>query len=168
MTRWVIVGSIVAFVAAAAAVVTLVTIVRPNGESHAATAPRTDPAAFVTRIVGFVVRDEYGRAWDDLYPAHQKVASRQEYVDCEQQTPVGGVVRSIEVLDVADEQARIPGESRRVAAKAVKLRVTLVEPATHARDVFTHTFHAVLVGARWTWILSPPRYALYRSGSCGS
>ncbi len=28
--------------------------------------------------------------------------------------------------------------------------------------------HAVFTGTRWTWILPPDRYALYRSGGCGT
>ncbi len=50
--------------------------------------PRSDPAAFLTRIVGLVVENDYAHAWNTLHPAHKRVAPRREYVDCELQTPL--------------------------------------------------------------------------------
>jgi len=32
--------------------------------------------------------------------------------------------------------------------------------------VVTQTAHAVAVDGRWRWILSPQRFATYRSGAC--
>ena len=161
MQRSVIVGLAIAFVAAAVAAATLVTLTRPD-----AGAP-DDPAAFVSRIVALVVADDYGAAWGSLYPAHKLVAPRREYVDCELRNPVGANLRSIDVLRVADRSVRIPGESERVDAKAVTLRVRIENTALQTSDAFRHTFNAVPVGSHWAWILTPSRYELYRTDACG-
>jgi hypothetical protein len=158
--RKVIVGSALAFVAAAVTAAAIVSLTRPGAE-------RGDPGAFVSRIVALVLADDYGAAWRSLYPAHQLVAPRREYVDCELRTPVGASLRSIDVLRVADRSLRIPGQSERVTAKAVTLRVRIENVALRTTDAFRHTFNAVPVGSHWAWILTPDRYALYRSDACG-
>jgi hypothetical protein len=160
--RSVIVGLALAFVAAAVTAAALVSLTRSDAGA------RGDPAAFVSRIVALVVADDYGAAWGSLYPAHQLVAPRREYVDCELRSPVGASIRSIDVLRVADRSVRIPGESERVDAKAVTLRVHIVNTAQRTRDAFRHTFNAVPVGSHWAWILTPSRYELYRTDACGT
>lgn len=161
MQRSMIVGLALAFVAAAVAAAALVGLTRTDAGA------RDDPAVFVSRIVALVVADDYGAAWGSLYPPHQLVAPRREYVDCELRSPVGASVRSIDVLRVADRSVRIPGQSERVAAKAVTLRVRIENTALQTRDAFRHTFNAVQVGSHWAWILTPSRYELYRTDACG-
>jgi hypothetical protein len=159
--RSVIVGLALAFVAAAAAAAALVSLTRSDAGA------RGDPAAFVSRIVTFVVADDYDAAWGSLYPAHKLVAPRREYVDCELRSPVGASLRSIDVLRVTDRSVRIPGQSKRVDAKAVTLRVRIENTAVQTSDAFRHTFNAVPVGSHWAWILTPSRYELYRTDACG-
>jgi hypothetical protein len=159
--RSVIVGLALAFVAAGVVAAALVTLSRRDA------VPRDDPAAFVTRIVTLVVADDYGVAWGSLYPPHQLVAPRREYVDCELRSPVGASLRSIDVLRVADRSLRIPGQSTLVDAKAVTLRVHIENTALRTHDAFRHTFNAVPVGSHWAWILTPSRYELYRADACG-
>jgi len=67
---------------------------------------------------------------------------------------------------VKDRQLRVPGDSKTSAAKAVTLRLRLSNQGE--KTVFTHTFNTVAVGSHWTWILTPSRYELYRSDSCGA
>ena len=129
-------------------------------------APAEAPATFVTRIVGLVVADDYARAWESLYPAHQSVAPRAEYTTCELRTPVGWTLSSATVVRVVEKLRRIPGEHGRVPVTLVTLRLGISNPSLRARGGFTHTFTAVTVGSRWTWILTPSRYGLYRTDSC--
>jgi hypothetical protein len=49
----------------------------------------------------------------------------------------------------------------------VTLRVDLLN-SIGAKETFRHTFNVVPVGAHWTWVLTPSRYALYRADSCGT
>ena len=160
MSRRVLVASLAAFVVAVAGTVVLARAVVGGSE------PRDDPAAFVTKIVGFIVADDYPSAWSSLYPAHQQIALENEYVDCELQRPVSSTLDSISVLRVRDRKLHIPGEAGRVEAKAVTLRIEL-ENSIGAKESFRHTFNAVPNGSHWSWILTPSRYQLYRDDACG-
>ncbi len=162
MSRGVIIGSVVAFVATVAAVVGVVLVAIPALDSDQ---PSGDPAVFVEQVVGYIVADDYASAWGSLYPAHQRVARRTEYVDCELQRPVSSTLGSIDVLRVSDRKLRIPGEPGRTDVKAVTVRINL-QNALGARETFEHTFNAVPSGSVWTWILTPSRYRLYRDDSC--
>ena len=165
MQRSVVVGSALAFLAAAGAAAALLSAALPSGGRSST--PADDPGSFVSRIVALVLEDDYASAWSSLYPAHQRVAPRREYVDCELRTPVGWSLRSIDVLRVADRMLRIPGETQRVAAKAVTLRIRIGNASIRTDDAFRHTFNAVPVGSHWAWILTPSRYELYRTDACG-
>ena len=162
--RSVIAGSIIAFVAAALAAAWILSAVLP-AQGHAA-APHGNPAAFVSKVVRLIVADDYDSAWISLYPAHQQVATRSEYVACEQKSPVGSTLRSIDVVRVADRLVHIPGEPQRVRVKAVTLRITLAD-TLGTRNAFSHTFNVVPAGSQWAWILTPSRYELYRTDGCG-
>jgi hypothetical protein len=130
------------------------------------TGPSESPDVFVSRVVSQIVSDDYEHAWETLYPPHQRIAGSDEYVSCEMRSPVGWKLRSISVVRVQDRTLRVPGDSDTSAAKAVTLRLRLSHAG--AKDAFTHTFNAVAVGSHWTWILTPSRYELYRSDSCGA
>lgn len=128
--------------------------------------PRESPDVFVSRVVTQIVLDDYEHAWETLYPPHQRIAGSDEYVACEMQSPVGWKLRSISVVRVKDRTLRVPGDTETSAAKAVTLRLDLTNAG--AKNAFTHTFNAVAVGSHWSWILTPSRYELYRSDSCGT
>ena len=164
MNRTFIIGSAATLAAGAAALA--LAMAPPAGNAGAAT-PRETAAHFLTRVVRLIVADDYELAWKSLYPAHQEVAQRSEYVACELQTPIGGRLLSADVLRVAERRRRIPGETARVPVMSVTLRLTIADPSLGTNGVFTHAFTAVAVGNRWTWILTPSRYALYRSDGCG-
>ena len=161
MRRSLIVVLAVVFAASAAA-----TVLGVHALGGSSAGPTEEPDAFVSRIVSQIVSDDYATAWTTLYPPHQAVAESDEYVACEMQTPVGLELRSISVVRVKDRQLRVPGDSTTSAAKAVTLRLRLSNQGDRA--VFTHTFNTVAVGSHWTWILTPSRYELYRSDSCGA
>jgi hypothetical protein len=161
MSRRLTIGVVVAFVATVAVVVGAVHVL------SAESGPRDDPAAFVSKIVGYIVADNYASAWGSLYPAHKLVALESEYVGCEMQRPVASKLGSIDVLRVQDRKLHIPGEQGRVDAKAVTLRISL-ENSLGTPETFKHTFNAVAVGTHWTWILTPSRYALYRADGCST
>ena len=51
----------------------------------------------------------YDLAWNDLHPRHQQIAPRRLFVRCSAQVAPTGDLESIEVLDVFDDNAVIPG-----------------------------------------------------------
>lgn len=102
----------------------------------------------------------FGRAWDDLHPAHQGVVSRARFARCARETIAVGDLESIEVLDVFDDDIRVAGLQER-RAKAVRVRVS----SFHGES-FTTEDHEVEVGDRWRWILNSAAVAAYRRGRC--
>ena len=165
MQRSVVLGSIVAFIAAAVASALVVASALPaTGEAGP---PRADRATFVIRVVDLVVSDDYASVWPSLYPPHQDVAPRDEYVSCELRTPVGWELRSAKVLRVVERRRRIPGDDSAKPVSLVTLRLRIVNRALHTEGAFTHTFNAVADGSQWTWILTTSRYRLYRDDACG-
>jgi hypothetical protein len=137
------------------------------GALAGAAAPRAaapdspDARTFVKRLVVQMVRDDYSRAWLTLHPAHKAVAPRWEYLYCELKSPIPGSIQSLDVVRVVDEPVAVPGVGR-VRGKSVTFRLVL-----RGLGTVEHTSHIVSVDGGWRWILTPERYQLYRSDSCG-
>lgn len=132
-----------------------------------ATAARPTASAFIKGVVRQIVRNDYAHAWLSLHPAQQQLVPQDEYVRCEQQTPVAGRLVWIKVVRAVDARFAIGGVKGRVAGKAVTLRLKLVDDVGGGSVVVTHTAHAVWVGSRWRWILPAARIGLYGSSACG-
>jgi hypothetical protein len=158
-------GIVVAFGVAAATVV--VVWVALGGDATSAQ-PSETPSHFVSRTVATLGRDDYSGAWALLYPPHQQVAPRDEYVACETKTPLHWKIRSMRVVRVSDRTVHVPGDTEDVAAKAVTLRLRVFETSIGTEEAFSHTFTAVPVDDEWTWILTPSQYQRYRTHSCGT
>lgn len=139
-------------------------------------APRPTPAAapqdardtavpFVRTIVRLIAQNRYGEAWPLLHPSQRRAAGRSEYVACERRSPIPGRVLSVRAgAEFAAAVSVAPG--MRVRARAVPVRVVLLDLATLERTVVRDTVHAVRVVDRWTWVLPPERLARYRVGAC--
>jgi hypothetical protein len=91
---------------------------------------------------------DYGGAWDTLHPRHQRLVTRQEYVDCRSGIDVQGTIDSILVLDVQDRLLNVHGLRPRTLAKRVRVRVITDETDYTAR------YHVVLVRESWRWVLT--------------
>ena len=152
---------VIAFALAAVATALVLRSTQARG-----TSPSEDAGTFVTRIVGFIAADRYARAWPSLNPAHQSVAQRGEYISCERRTPVGSTLRSAAVLRTAKRLRHVPGVAGRTPVTAVTLRLVIRDRVLGTKRTFVHTFNAVADGSRWTWILTPSRYQLYRTDAC--
>jgi hypothetical protein len=135
-----------------------------SGETRRAPA-LGDPGVFMKRVVTQVLAERYEAAWSTLHPAHQRVASRAEYVSCELLSPIPGVLDTIRVLSVRRGRAQVAGQGA-LPARAVTIRFTLTEPSLGETAEVTHTFHAVAVGGSWRWILPPGRFETYRADAC--
>lgn len=158
--------TVAAAIAGLATAVATLSIGVPAGARPLDTTRQDDPTAFLTRVVGYIVADEYERAWQSLLPAHKTVAPRREYVACELRSPIGLRLVSARAVRVARKPRRVPGLSRPVPVTSVRLRLTVDNPATQSPQTFTLTVSAVRAASRWAWILTPSRYELYRSGAC--
>jgi hypothetical protein len=138
---------------------------RDGGSANAR--PKDDPVVFLSGIVRAVAANDYERVWPTLHPAQQRIATRPLYVRCEQLSPVAGHLDSLKVVRAVNRRISVAGAGEDlVDSKAVTFEVTLSEGSTGASVVVRQTAHAVAVDGRWRWILSPRRFATYRSGDC--
>ena len=102
----------------------------------------------------------YDLAWEALHPMHQQIAPRSRFVRCSAQVAPSGDLESIEVLDVFDDDATIPGIEDG-ETKAVRVRVNSLEG-----DSDTFVNHQVKVGEEWRWVLNAAAFRAYQQGRC--
>lgn len=128
-----------------------------GGEEDLAT---TGPGETQIALLENIYQGRYDRAWAALHPAHQQIAPLRRFVRCSQEVATTGDLESIEVLDVFEDDAVIPGIAEG-DTRAVRLRVTSFEG-----DSDTFVNHAVKVGDRWRWVLNPKSVRAYRENRC--
>ncbi|HEY3182297.1 MAG TPA: hypothetical protein VGJ77_05620 [Gaiellaceae bacterium] len=155
--------AIAGVVAVAAAIAAALIGTRSGGEA-VAKEPTADPRTFAVDVVRLIVQNRYGEAWGALHPADRRVASRAEYVGCENRSRFTATFVRARVAHVADEAVGL-GDGRFVKSKAVDVLITLVEDGV-APFVVRHTMHVVPSGAKWTWILPSWRYVDFRANRC--
>ena len=111
-----------------------------------------------------VIEDEYvgdyGTAWDNLHPRHQRLVTREEYEDCRRGIDVSGTIESVLILDVDSAPLTVYGLRPRTPSKAVKVRVTTDE------SEYTSTYHVVRVGNGWRWVLTDHAARGFARGPC--
>ena len=128
---------------------------------------KIDAGSFARSVVGLIARNRYEQAWRSLHPSHQAAAGLEEYVSCEQRSPIPGRLVSVTAgRPVSEVTVLTPGHS--VLSKAVRVRVTLLDLATQETTVVSVKMHAVPAGTSWTWILPQARLADYADDRCGA
>lgn len=127
-----------------------------------------DPGVFVTSLIRDLGAGRAGEAWDALHPLHQERVSRARYVDCESNDRFGGTVTKVDVLEVKEEPATIPGQFGQKPSTAVTVGVTLDVPEEDAPERFTLTAHVFETDGKWAWVIGPVDYAAYQTGACPS
>lgn len=107
-----------------------------------------EAGAAMKRVLEQEYVGDYGPVWDDLHPRHQRLVTRSEYEECRGGIDLIGTLESVLILDVRDAPLTVYGLPPRTSAKAVEVRVATDE------NEFTATYHVVLVGDRWRWVLT--------------
>jgi hypothetical protein len=121
---------------------------------------------FFLAVLEQKVRGDWAKAWQSLYPLHQRIAARDTFIRCETARPFSAPLESIHVVRVRAVPFRAPGARHPVPSAAVTVAVALRWYGPRDPITFTHTFHLVAVHGRWTWLLSLDRYRLYRRDAC--
>lgn len=104
-----------------------------------------------------------GEAWDDLYPGHRALISRERFEACFRPSTNGAIVTAITVTAVADEPIDVP----EVAEKTSKAVTWIIDTSRgSAIDSDSGTSHAVEVDGRWYWILSESAVKRVEAGRC--
>ena len=128
-----------------------------------------EPAgAFVTTLIRDLGSGKTEKAWESLHPLHREQVPRARYVDCESGDRFGGAVTKVDVLDVKEEPAAIPGQFGKRPSTAVTVGVTLDVPESEESERFTLTAHVFVTGGKWSWVIGPVDYAAYMTGNCPS
>ena len=124
------------------------------------------PGAFVTTLIRDLGSGKTAKAWESLHPLHRKRVSKARYVECESRDGFGGTVTKVDVLDVKEEPASIPGEFGKQPSTAVTVGVTLAVAESKAPERFTLTAHVFETDGKWSWVIGPVDYAAYMTGNC--
>jgi hypothetical protein len=125
-----------------------------------------DPGVFVTTLIRDLGSGQTGKAWDLLHSLHREKVPRARYIECERRDPFGGRVTKVDVLEVKEEPATIPGQFGERPSRAVTVGVTLDVPRAAEPDRFTLTAHVFEEDGRWAWVIGPVDYAAYMTGNC--
>ena len=162
-----------ALIVLGASVVTLVLGVPANGATRRPVDPRAQTVLshasaerFFLATLQAKLRGDWGRAWQSLYPFHQRIATRDAFVRCEARTPFPAPLESLRVVDVRSAAVRVPGLRHTVPGVAIRVEVALRWYGPRHPIVSRYTFHVVPVRGHWTWLLSPSRYRLYAHNAC--
>jgi hypothetical protein len=131
------------------------------------TAPEQGAGDYMKELIEQALRGQYGRNWETLHPAHQAVVSRERDDTCESETEdsAGATKIDVAVVDTYEEPVRVEGDGT-VDSTAVTLRFTYNNPLTGKPAEEHTTVHAVAVGGKWKWILTPKDYAAFKKGQC--
>ena len=119
-----------------------------------------DAGAAVKTVLEREYFGDYGAAWDQLHPRHQRFVTRAEYEECRRGIDVQGTIDSVVVLDVEDTQLTVFGLPPRTPAKLVKVRVATDE------SEYTADYHVVRVQNAWRWVLSDRAARGFRRTDC--
>jgi hypothetical protein len=128
--------------------------------------PAEPAGPYMVSVVKQKLSSDYAAAWQTLYPAHQRIATRDAYIACERLAPDAGTMRSVRALRTYNERIPVAGKGGMTATKAVDVRVTVDSPLVAFPVVIEQTFHAIKVSGRWRWILSIDQYRYYSAGEC--
>lgn len=125
--------------------------------------PDETAAAFMRRLSEQQIRQQWGRIWEQLHPAHKAILSREHFMTCAGKQETVGAKVDVDVVDTYEEPVLVKGEGT-VPSTAVTVRYSYDNPLTGKKVEQHDTSHAVLVDGEWTWILSPAGYDAYRKG----
>jgi hypothetical protein len=142
-------------------------LVGPARAEKASTPPREGAVVFLENVITAIAANDYAQAWQSLHPIHQAVASEEDYVACEELSPIPGTLESLVPVRVRHRPVSVAGLPKKVRGVAVTFRLRFENSALGAYAGVTLTAAAVKVAGRWAWLLPSARYELYRDDACG-
>jgi hypothetical protein len=138
----------------------------PARAGQASTPPREGAVVFLENVITAIAANDYAKAWQSLHPIHQAAAPEEEYVVCEELSPIPGTLESLVPVHVGRRPVTVAGLPKKVRGVAVTFRLRFENRALGAHADVTLTAAAVKVAGRWAWLLPSARYELYRDDAC--
>jgi hypothetical protein len=117
-------------------------------------------------VITAIAANDYADAWQSLHPIHQAAAPEEEYVACEELSPIPGTLESLVPVHVRRRPVTVAGLPKKVRGVAVTFRLRFENRALGASADVTLTAATVKVAGRWTWLLPSARYELYKADAC--
>lgn len=124
-----------------------------GGDDSGPSAGGQSAGDYVTKLLGYVDKGQWGPEWDSLHPAQQALVSRDAYITCATKKTVPNV-SAVKVLETYSEDVAIPGTSTRAASTAVTVEYTA--SLAGRKDTAKATFHVFVIDGHWRWVLSDP------------
>lgn len=104
------------------------------------------------RQIGYLSDGQYGRLYDELHPAQQKLIDEDAFVRCYDEVAGGVSITGFDVKDTYPEKVRIPGTT--LKADSVAVTVAIKAKIGEAPGEDTRTFHEFDVDGDWRFTLS--------------
>ena len=128
-----------------------------------------EPAGqYVKRLYRLQVGQQFGKVWDTLHPAQQRLVPRKRYAQCETRRRIGYrlELKKIAVLSTETGRFHLEGTSLRVAATTVRIRIDVLVNDFLNRE--TIDIHVVAVHGKWRWAMERDTALAYKAGRCPS
>jgi hypothetical protein len=138
----------------------------PARADQASTPPKQGAVVFLESVITAIAANDYAKAWQTLHPIHQAAAPEEEYVACEELSPIPGTLESLVPVHVQRRPVTVAGLPKKVRGVAVTFRLRFENRAIGASADVKLTAATVKVAGRWTWLLPAARYELYRDDAC--
>jgi hypothetical protein len=124
--------------------------------------PKGSVGVFMTRVLRDEIHGQWAQQWTLLNPAHQKLITQAEYVQCSRRmgTDIGTAKETFHVLAVQDDPIHVQGVSQRTA------KLVTISFKSPGEQALTYRLHAVADGSRWTWILGGKFLSEIDHGKC--
>lgn len=146
--------------AATLAAVVLAIAASPGAAHAAAPGDRREAARFLATVVRQLAANDYAHTWKSLHPVDQALVPRNAYVACESAVPVPGHLASIRTLSIGREHVQLTTGGSTAASVVVRFSVVIAGFSEPDGVHVTVRAHAIRVGGKWRWTLSPARNRL--------
>ena len=113
-------------------------------------------SAFMKKVAQTRANGQTGKSYQTLYAGQKKLISSSEFADCAP-SDSGITITSWKVEDATSERVEVPGTGQEV--DTVTLTVALSAKRGTDEQSTTATLHAIKVGKKWAWALSPTQAA---------
>jgi len=130
----------------------LVTAPTASAASQPSDAQVAAASAFMKKVAQTRANGQTGKSYESLYPGQKKLIPSSEFAECAP-SDSGITITSWKVQDATSERVEVPGTGKKV--DTVTLTVVLSAKRGQDEESTTTTLHAIKLGKKWAWALSP-------------
>lgn len=132
----------------------------PSSSSAVAPASKESAADALKRQIGFLTKDQTGRAYEELHPLQQAFITKELYMECAGAS--GLTIRGVDVKETYEEEITIPGTATKATSTAITVGIKAEVGGGERTE--TTTFHEYLVDGHWRFSVTGADD--YEAGRC--